>query len=136
MLMNKSLPIIRYGRRHPLLACHVSGFLRLAAAQKIIIGRGRTTPKQDIIPWTRQEHLGGRPTLRLLLELFRKSPWCGGTCAACSFRSYSPETECERRGDKYEKIMHPKTRFSSKRPALSFSFFLLLHSPITRVGIR
>lgn len=40
-------------------------------------------------------------------------------------------------GDKYGKIMRPKTRRSSKRPALIPSFFpFLLRSPITRIGIR
>lgn len=59
-LMNKSLPVIRYERGYPLLACHVSGFLCLAAAQEIIIGCGSsssgstTMPKWDIIPRTRR----------------------------------------------------------------------------------
>jgi len=50
----------RVRTRHPLLVRHVSGFLCLAAAQRIIIGRGSrsarwTMLERDIIPRTRQE---------------------------------------------------------------------------------
>lgn len=122
--MNKSLPVIRYERGYPLLACHVSGFLCLAAAQKIIIGCGssgtrRTTmPKWDIIPRTRR----GTPrrtanSPRLFLELFRKSP-----CGAAPLVSKSLTRDRERH-DKYGGIMRSKTRRSSKRPACFLSFF-------------
>jgi hypothetical protein len=112
----------RVRTRHPLLVRHVSGFLCLTAAQKIIIGRGSrsawwTMPERDIIPRMRQERLGGRPRFS---ELFRKSPRCDtwrGTLVSKSltrdgkpgFKAISTGAQCTL-----------KRNTAAKRPALSF----------------
>lgn len=99
-LMNKSLPVIRHEPRgYPLLVCHVSGFLCLAAAQKIIIGsgssaaRGERRRRSGILSHGRaEEHLDGRPTLQ-----------------GCS-RNYSGNLRVVRHRTARFEVTHPRQR--------------------------
>lgn len=133
-LMNKSLPVIRVRTRRPLLVRHVSGFLCLAAAQRIIIGRGSGRARggrtaRDIIPRTRQEpRLGGRPrpALGIIPEI------SGGAIrgAARSFRSHSPR---DRRRGIARRCKYGCAECALKRDAAANDSFV--RSPAARISI-
>lgn len=118
--MNKSHLVIRRARGHPLLACHVSGFLCSRDNNWPRDQKHPATPRSEILSHEHTRniylYLGGWPNIKVVLGIIPEvSTLCAHCINICSTsilesltwnrkREMAISTEC---------IMHPKTRCSS-----------------------